>query len=101
MFDEEDAEEVEVWKILLPASKIPDGAQVSKRTGDMVYTLNKQIKVYPDKSVESKVEIDVKGCFLFGPRGGINQIDPNLQLHWIVGVDELYYYLEEEGHTNQ
>lgn len=101
LFDDGERAEPAILKVLLPAYKIPDGSQVSKRTGEMVYTLNKQIKVYPDKSLDSKVELDVKGCFLFGPRGGINQIDPNLELHWLVEAEYLYFYLEEQGHTNQ
>lgn len=35
-----------VWKVLLPANQIPLGTQITKPTGQVMYTLTDRVKVY-------------------------------------------------------
>lgn len=35
-----------IWKVLLPANKIPLGTQITKPTGQVKYTLTDRVKVY-------------------------------------------------------
>jgi hypothetical protein len=87
-------------RVLLPASKIPNGATITKRTGEVVYILRQGLKVYSDTKGERP--LDIEGVFLINTRGEINQVKPDTLLHWHVTaetlVDELQSsWMEEDG----
>lgn len=82
-------------RVLLPASMIPDGATVRKRTGESCYVLRHNLTLYQNQSKEHVQPIVVEGYFLCGDRGNISQIREDLLIHWEVTVEELYDFLRE------
>jgi hypothetical protein len=91
-------EETEL-KVLLAASLIPDGSDVSKRTGEQVYTLKKNLTVYSD--TEGKSPVVMEGFFLVGPRGSINQVSGDKLLHWIIPAGSFVAVLQIEWEPDQ
>lgn len=84
--------------VLLPASDIPDGSEVSKRTGTNRFILKEEINVYGTKK-EKMEPIKIKGqneCkFLVNDRGSINVVNVDTLLLWHTDTDELYWFLDE------
>lgn len=75
-----ESEEYRPFLISLMAAKdIPSEAQVTKRTGDKLYTLKRNITLYTE--LHAKVELAV-GVFLFDDRANINAVDPETLLLW-------------------
>ena len=87
----------DILRILLPAKQIPNGSMVSKKNGAYTYTLTHSLKAYPEsvKSGEERGEmIEIKGLFLHGNRGNINQVKPDTELHWHVDAEWLVDHLQ-------
>lgn len=78
---------------LLPASHIPDGATVSKRTGSYRYTLTKSITLYSDAGKQVLLN---NGNFLFNERGDINSIPGDTLLLWHMPRFEVERMLGED-----
>jgi hypothetical protein len=76
--------------LILRASAIPDGSTVTKKTGRAEYVLRHNLAVYRPDSLGGPVPLEVKGCFLVGPRGSVNQIEPGTELLWLISVVELH-----------
>ena len=77
------------FTLLMRAFEIPDGAIVTKRTGEKEYMLKRDIKIYGEAEGECR-EVTVKEGFVFLiPKGGgnINAVSEGTKLlrH---GVDE-------------
>lgn len=75
-----------ILRVLLHASEIPDGAAVSKRTGDKLYTLRHNVVFWDEKGVKQTV---VEGFFIVDTQGNINQVKPLTMLHWNITADDL------------
>ena len=69
-------------RVLLPASHIPNGSQVTKKTGTKPYTLRGSIVVHGDKKKEiQKQELKGDGvAFLISQDGQINAIPETTEL---------------------
>lgn len=91
----------DVVLLLLPVGMIPDRSKVSKRTGEVQYILLHDLHVYPVKEAkglrpERLVEdIHIKGFFLMGERGDVNQVEAKTHLHWHVTAEDLVRVLQE------
>ena len=94
MFDEDEGP---IVKVLMEAKNIPENSIVTKKTGEKRYTLKNKINVYSADDVrpEEKVKLNIDGYFLFGARGSINQIAEDLELCWMVSLEELIVLLED------
>lgn len=80
--------------VLIEAKYIPDGSRVSKATGENVYNLRAELKIY-SQSGEPQI-IKSSGCkFLVSDTGVINSISETLILKWYTDLDELNYMNEE------
>lgn len=86
-------------RVLLPACEIPDTANVTKRTGENVYTLAHNLKVYGTPNAEQPLVIE--GYFLVGPRGSINQVPADRLLHWNTTAEELVDIIRQSWETEQ
>jgi hypothetical protein len=82
--------------VLLPASAIPDGATVQKRTGEKIYTLKQSLKVY---LLENREPMNIDGCFLCYD-GAHNQIKSDTLLHWRIDAQSLLYILASSLEEN-
>lgn len=89
--------EDDVFKLLLPAAEIPDGATVSKRTGEAEYVLKTSLKIFAGKTgtTDQVIKAHDGAVFLVSPNGSINAYPGTTLIHWIVGEDELFRWLEE------
>lgn len=90
-------------KVLLPASLVPDGSRVSKRTGESEYVLRHSLTVYPEDALRKKgtEKISLRGLFLLGETGNITQVSDSTLLHWIVEASELVEHLQEGWRNEQ
>lgn len=85
----------EKFKLLLPAGYIPDGSAVSKRTGEVQYTLKRSLRIYNhDTSAPNAVEGKDGTVFLVGERGAIDAYPSTTLLQWVVDGRELLDWLE-------
>ena len=80
------------FAVLLAAASIPDAAEVTKRTGEQIYTLKRNITVY---QADKSTPLSLDGHFLLGPRGSINQISADTLLLWRLTAESLFEELEE------
>lgn len=84
-------------RVLLRAEEIPADANVTKRTGEQVYTLKRGLRLYS----EDKAPVEITGLFLMGPRGSINQIKPETMLHWEISAEEFVEMLQRSWEIDQ
>lgn len=83
------------FKILLPASQIPDRSTVTKRTGEKPYILRHNLKVYPvEVKGESSEPMTIDGFFLCDTSGSFYQIKPDTVLCWTVEAKDLMCRIE-------
>lgn len=80
--------------VLIEAKHIPDGSKVSKATGENVYNLRDELKIY-SQSGEPQVVKSSGSKFLVSDTGVINSISETLILKWYTDLDELNYLNEE------
>jgi hypothetical protein len=80
--------------VIIEASKLFDGATVTKRTCDKLYTLKKDLKVYPLERKEGDDPISIQGCFLCDNEGSFNQIKPDTLVAWRVQAEMLFWCLQ-------
>jgi hypothetical protein len=91
-------------RVLLPARMIPHDATVSKRTGELEYTLKHKLTMYclaPETSRIPAPPIIVDGVFVVGSKGSINQVEPETMLHWHVTAEDLVDALRRSWETQQ
>ena len=93
MIDENDTLE-----LLLPAKMIPDGAQVFAIAGSRPFTMRQGLKVYPVPKTNGDI-VDIKGCFIVGDKGTINQVDPDRKFRWEIKADDLVAVLSDKWQT--
>jgi len=79
--------------VMLPASMIPDGAIVTKRTGSTELVLRHSLRVYPIQG-SGQVPMVVEGTFLHAGRGDINQIKPDTILVWRIEAEDFVIGLQ-------
>jgi len=82
--------------VLLPVENIPDGATVTKRTGDKEYVLRRNMKVYllpdaPDRTIE------IEGFFL-GADGEVRQVQEGTLLHWNICAEDFVDEMQRSWH---
>jgi hypothetical protein len=81
-----------VFKVIVQASNLEDGAVVTKKTGQKEYTVRRSIKIYGENRQEIKSDAD--NIFLVDSEGNINQIKDSTELLVHVRADSLYYDLD-------
>jgi len=86
----------DVIRVLLPAHKIPEGATVTKRSGDKLYTLRRELLLYTNEGKN----VLASGCFLCDNVGNANQVDSELELHWVLTTNELLEKLQYDWGEN-
>lgn len=84
----------DMLSVIISADKLFDGATVTKRTGDKIYTLKRSLKVYPIDSDKDKPPMVIEGCFLCDNEGSFNQISPTTLLAWRVEAQSLMWALQ-------
>jgi len=75
-------------KVVLPACSIPVDSLVTKRTGQKVYTLRKEIRIF-GTSERRGITADAGVLFLVSENGDINAIPAGTELVWSATADEL------------
>lgn len=82
--------------VLLPVEMIPDGATVTKRTGDKEYIFRRNFTVWllPDQP-DRKMQIE---GFFIGADGEVNQVKEGTLLHWHIYAEDLVDMLQGSWH---
>lgn len=75
----------DVLGVILAATKIPDGAKVTKVKGTKDYVFRRELKVH---HLDQKPLV-IDGLFLFDSRGNVNQVSETTELVWLITADEL------------
>lgn len=88
-------------KVLLPANEIPVGSRVTKRTGDKVYTLRNEIKVFGLANSNQVLKGEDGVRFLIAPDGNAGAVDGQTELLWHTDKKSLSQWLEEQLHIPQ
>jgi len=81
-------------KVLIEVGSIPDGAVVTKRTGEKEYNLYSTIKFYALKGLQDVKAID-GAKFLCADDGNISIVSETTVVCWHVEEQELFEYLRE------
>lgn len=86
-------------RILIRVGDLDDGASITMRTGEKVYTVRRSIMVY-DHTTENREEKVVKcmngAVFLVDGRGNVNAYGEDLKVLWCASRTEVYRYLYPE-----
>jgi|CXWL01.1.fsa_nt_gi phage-related protein len=82
-------------KVILAAGDIPDGATVTKVTGEQQFTLKRNLKIYGEHGVEITNTSD-KVLFMVSSGGVINTIDKDKMLCWLTTPKWLFEVAREE-----
>jgi hypothetical protein len=86
-----------IYKVMLPLSEIPEGATVSKVTGQVEFTVRDTIALTVYNEAKTRQTITPHdGCrFLLGARGDISAYSGKTEFHWHATAEELYRYFED------
>lgn len=90
-------------KIVLPSEYIPDGATVTKVSGQKKYTLRRVVKIYglqlgPTCEVNSVTAAEGQ-CFIVSSTGDANVVEGSTELMWHVDSNSLCAKLTEDLYT--
>jgi hypothetical protein len=92
-------------KVVMKAGNIPDFAVVSKKTGEVQYTLRSTLTIYADKDSrpsDAPQVLHSEGVkFIVDERGTINCVPHDKELMWHVPEEELLSFLEERNEPQQ
>lgn len=80
-------------KVIVPAYVIPEGSRVTKPTGDKVYLLEDEMKVYGNGEVSIR-KSDNTRMLVF--KNQINIINEDDKLGWLISFDELFELMERQ-----
>lgn len=85
-------------KVILPASRIPNGATVSKKTGEKRYTLRDTVPIWDVPENSSLPEcLEGEGVkFLASDDGALVVVAHDKELVWHVRADDLICHLQTE-----
>jgi hypothetical protein len=81
-------------KIILPASDIPLGSIVTKRTGEKQYTIRNKIRIFNENGIEKEITSNDGTRFLVNKNGDANVINSNTELVWYTDKSTLINFLE-------
>lgn len=81
-----------IFKIIVQASNLEDGAIVTKKTGQKEYTVRRSIKIYGEN--RQQIKCDADNIFLVDSEGNINQIKDSTELLVHISADNLLYDLD-------
>lgn len=82
-------------RVVLPASDVPSGSIVTKRTGQKEMTLHRSITIYNENKTSQTIDAAPGSVFLIDDRGTINAISGSTEILWSVSEKTLFNYLEE------
>jgi hypothetical protein len=88
-----------ILRVLLPARQIPDGATVSKPTGQKKYALRRGLVIYAEEGANRKSTVSpaAGSVFLLTEFGGsISQHSDSSLLHWHTTLDGLIAHAAQE-----
>jgi hypothetical protein len=88
-----------ILRVVLPAQDIPDGAQVTKLTGEQVLTLRHNLVLY--QSEKGQEAVMVEGCFIVNGRAQITQVKPEQKLCWVVTAEDFMGCIEHSWEDPQ
>lgn len=81
-------------KVVMHAGDIPDGATITKRTGQKEYTLKDKIVVYTDKeSTAAAITLQTPGVKYLTGDSSINAVSSDVELVWHTDLTALHRYL--------
>jgi len=78
----------------MPLRDIPIGSKVSKKTGDKIYTIRDQIKIYGGQDLTKEIKVSEGTRFLVAENGDIQVVDGNLEFLWHVEYHTLFSFLD-------
>lgn len=86
-------------RLIIPASEIPIGSTVTKRTGSKEYTIMDRIIIH-ESCPRPRIITAEDGCrFLIDPisPGNVSTVTAETELAWVTDKFRLQDFLEEEG----
>lgn len=66
-------------RVLIPAGKVPDGTEVTKRNGEKVYIKMEAIEIYRSNAIREKV-FPLPGTVFLLSRSGCTEVTKDTQL---------------------
>jgi hypothetical protein len=86
-------------RLLLAAAEIPDGETVTKRTGEVKYTLRSSVRIFGELAEPREIKAQDGARFLVSNMGDINAIPGTTALLWCVEESALLTWLRyrEDG----
>lgn len=95
MCDEYEVEEVGV---LLPLSKVPTSAVITKRTGEKEYTISGSVRIYKQDGTSQIITSDEGTLFIIPCDGGnaINAMSTETIVKWVVDLDTLKFWVDDQ-----
>lgn len=88
-------------KVIMPAGELPNGARVTKKTGEKVYTLRDEVRMFAttsgagDQAVVHKLTAGEGARFIVGENGDGAAIPSTLELVWHTFENDLRHFLDE------
>ncbi len=90
-------------KVILPASEIPNGSTVTKRTGLKEYTLQRFIRVYVAPGESEEIRAKNGTVFLCDRRGQVyfDAYPGETELVWSLDEGRLHRYLHDKENERE
>ena len=87
-----------VIKVILPASEIPLGSTVTKRTGSSEYTIADSITIHKEGGGKQVIKAEDGNRFLMpdGDSRSISSVSGSTELCWLTDFETLKEYLDNE-----
>lgn len=83
-------------EVIMVAGEIPNGSKVRKITGSYIYTLLHKMLIYGGPPPFKEIKPDPNLKFMLSEDGAINVIADTKNLVWIVEMEDLSNYLDEQ-----
>jgi hypothetical protein len=82
-------------RLLLAAAEIPgDGATVTKRTGEVQYTLRNAVRIFGEDGGPREIKAQDGARFLVSSKGDLTVIPGTTELLWCVDDEDLLRWLD-------
>ncbi len=92
-----------VIKVILPASEIPLGSTVTKRTGTSEYTIVESITIHKEGGGKQVIKAEDDNRFLMpeGDSRSISSVSGATELAWVTDFETLKEFLYNETRDNK
>ncbi len=88
---------MKIFKLLMPAEEVPEGATVTKRAGTKLYELRRKLTIYGPAGGQAREITADEGCvFLIANAGTINAISGDTEVIFHAEKQHIHILMNEE-----